>query len=70
MPAHLLNDVKRAIVQNRRLSKLAIIDYIFHQFSDGLSRAEVKNTLEQVAEKRGPGRLKEWTLKQGHEIPL
>lgn len=69
--AELLNDVKKAILQNKALSKVGIIDYIFQQFRDNVSRAEVKNTLELVAEKKkGSGRMKEWDLKPGHEIAL
>lgn len=64
----LLNDVKKAILDNKALSKVGIIDYIFQQFRDNVSRTEVKNTLELVAEKRGTGRSKEWDLKPGHEI--
>jgi chromatin assembly factor 1 subunit A len=67
--AELLNDFKRAILDNKALSKVGIIDFIFHQFRDSVSRAEVKNTLEHVAEKKkGAGRLKEWDLKPGHEM--
>lgn len=67
----LLNDVKQAILDNKALSKVGIIDYIFQQFRDNVSRAEVKNTLELVAEKKkGSGRTKEWDLKPGHEISL
>lgn len=66
--AELLNDVKQAILDNRALSKAGIIDFIFHQFRNKASRAEVKNTLELVAEKKGSGRIKEWDLKPGHEI--
>ncbi|KAG5953863.1 hypothetical protein E4U53_001311 [Claviceps sorghi] len=67
--AELLNDVKRAILDNKALSKVGIIDFIFHQFrEDKVSRAEVKNTLELVAEKKGAGRAKEWDLKPGHEL--
>ncbi|KAG6097959.1 hypothetical protein E4U30_000145 [Claviceps sp. LM220 group G6] len=68
--AELMNDVKQAILDNRALSKVGIIDFIFHRFRDNVSRAEVKNTLELVAEKKGTGRAKEWDLKPGHEISL
>ncbi|KOS18850.1 Chromatin assembly factor 1 subunit rlf2 [Escovopsis weberi] len=68
--AELLNDFKQAILDNKALSKVGIIDIIFHQFRDSVSRAEVKNTLEVVAEKKGVGRLKEWELRPGHEIVM
>ncbi|KAG6029434.1 hypothetical protein E4U41_000345 [Claviceps citrina] len=68
--AELMNEVKQAILDNKALSKVGIIDFIFHQFRDNVSRAEVKNTLELVAEKKGAGRSKEWDLKPGHEISL
>jgi chromatin assembly factor 1 subunit A len=64
----LLDDVKRAILDNKALSKVGIIDFIYHQFRDDTSRIEVKNTVELVAEKTGKGRTKEWSLKSGHEI--
>ncbi|KAL7974680.1 chromatin assembly factor 1 subunit A domain-containing protein [Trichoderma sp. SZMC 28014] len=66
----LLNGVKQAILDNKALSKVGIIDFIFHQFRDSASRLEVKNTIEHVAEKKGAGRIKEWELKPGHEITL
>ncbi|TWU72249.1 hypothetical protein ED733_001082 [Metarhizium rileyi] len=68
--AELLNDFKKAILDNKALSKVGIVDFIFHQFRDSVSRAEVKNTLEHVAEKKGTGRSKEWDLKPGHELVL
>ncbi|TQV98939.1 hypothetical protein V2A60_007365 [Cordyceps javanica] len=68
--AELMNDIKRAILQNKALSKVGIIDFIFHNFRDKVSRTEVKNTLELVAEKKGTGKMKEWDLKPGHEISL
>jgi chromatin assembly factor 1 subunit A len=65
----ILNDVKRAIVENKAMSKVGIVDFIFHKFREAsISRAEVKNTVEYVAEKRGTGRTKEWELREGHEI--
>ncbi|KAM0240576.1 hypothetical protein ACHAPO_002477 [Fusarium lateritium] len=66
--SELLDDVKRSILENKALSKVGIIDFIYHQFRDGASRVEVKNTVELVAEKTGKGRTKEWSLKSGHEI--
>ncbi|KAL7945594.1 chromatin assembly factor 1 subunit A domain-containing protein [Trichoderma barbatum] len=66
----LLNEVKQAILDNKALSKVGIVDFIFHQFKDSASRLEVKNTIEHVAEKKGAGRTKEWELKPGHEITL
>ncbi|PNY25997.1 Chromatin assembly factor 1 subunit rlf2 [Tolypocladium capitatum] len=68
--SELMNDVKRAILDNKALSKVGIIDFIFHRFRDSVSRAEVKNTIELVAEKKGAGRIKEWDLRPGHEIKL
>ncbi|KAK4083019.1 uncharacterized protein Triagg1_1909 [Trichoderma aggressivum f. europaeum] len=66
----LLNEIKQAILDNKALSKVGIVDFIFHQFKDSASRLEVKNTIEHVAEKKGAGRSKEWELKPGHEIIL
>ncbi|KAF5025965.1 hypothetical protein F66182_1933 [Fusarium sp. NRRL 66182] len=66
--SELLDDLKRAILDNKALSKVGIIDFIYHQFRNDVSRTEVKNTVELVAEKTGKGRSKEWALKSGHEI--
>ena len=67
---NLLIDVKKAILDNKVLSKAGIVDFIFQQLREkGASRTEVKNTIEMVAEKAGAGKVKEWTLKQGHELP-
>lgn len=64
----ILNDVKKAILNNKALSKVGIIDFVFQQFRDNASRIEVKNTIELVAERKGAGKIKEWDLKPGHEI--
>lgn len=66
----ILNDVKKAILDNRGLSKIGIIEFVFQQFRDSASRTEVKNTIELVAEKRGTGRVKEWALKTGHDVAV
>ncbi|KAJ3518635.1 hypothetical protein NM208_g14447 [Fusarium decemcellulare] len=66
--SELMDDVKRAILDHKSLSKVGIIDFVFHQFRNDVSRTEVKNTIELVAEKTGKGRSKEWALKHGHEI--
>ncbi|KAI8714560.1 hypothetical protein NCS52_01176000 [Fusarium sp. LHS14.1] len=66
--SELMDDVKRAILDNKALSKVGIIDFVFHLFREHVSRIEVKNTIELVAEKTGKGRSKEWALKHGHEI--
>ncbi|KAJ3474937.1 hypothetical protein NLG97_g9635 [Lecanicillium saksenae] len=69
--AELMNDIKKAILENKALSKVGIVDFIFNQFRTVVSRMEVKNTLELVAEKKkGTGKTKEWELKPGHEIAL
>lgn len=69
--AELMNDIKKAILQNKALSKVGIVDFIFNQFRDSVSRIEVRNTLELVAEKKKTsGKMKEWDLKPGHEISL
>ncbi|KAM4056333.1 chromatin assembly factor 1 subunit A domain-containing protein [Hirsutella rhossiliensis] len=64
----LWGDMKRVILNNKALSKGSIIDIIFHQFRDGVSRAEVKNTIELIAEKKGSGRSKEWDIKPKYKI--
>ena len=64
----IMDDVKKAILDNKGLSKVGIIDVVFQQFRDQASRTEVKNTIELVAEKQGPGRAKEWVLKPEHGI--
>ncbi|CAM1508150.1 Fc.00g049980.m01.CDS01 [Cosmosporella sp. VM-42] len=64
----ILNDVKQAILDNKSLSKVGIVDVVFQRFRDSVSRMEVKNTIEHVAEKQGTGRQKTWALKPGHEI--
>lgn len=66
--SELLDDVKKSILEHKALSKVGIVDFIFNQFRDSVSRAEVKNTLELVAEKKGQGRAKTWALKPGHEV--
>jgi chromatin assembly factor 1 subunit A len=67
----ILDDVKRAILANKLLSKVGMVDVVYQQFRDRSSRAEVKNTIEVVAEKKkGANKLKEWELKPGHELKL
>jgi chromatin assembly factor 1 subunit A len=66
----IMDDVKLAILQNKGLSKVGIIEFVFQQFRDKASRTEVKNTIELVAEKKKMtnSKIKEWDLKPGHEI--
>lgn len=59
----LWDDMKRVILDHKALSKGSIVDIIFHQFGNSVSRVEVKNTIERIAEKKGPGRSKEWHIK-------
>ena len=67
--ADILNDVKKAILDNKALSKVGIVDFVFQQFRDSASKVEVKNTIEHVAERiKGSGKTKEWGLKSGHEM--
>ncbi|KPM43982.1 hypothetical protein AK830_g2499 [Neonectria ditissima] len=67
--SELMDDVKKAILDNAALSKIGILDVIYYQFAPNkVSRTEVKNTLERVAERKGQGRQKAWALKPGHEI--
>ncbi|KAF4582146.1 Chromatin assembly factor 1 subunit A [Ophiocordyceps camponoti-floridani] len=68
-----LDEVKKLILQYRDLSKGSIIDIIFHKFRNthsSVSRAEVKNTVDMIAEKKGAGRSREWGLRAGFEIEL
>ncbi|RDA90721.1 hypothetical protein CP533_4038, partial [Ophiocordyceps camponoti-saundersi (nom. inval.)] len=65
-----LDQVKRLILQYRGMSKGAIIEFIHHEFlnrQDSVSRAEVKNTVEHIAEKKG---RQGWILRPGYEIKL
>lgn len=68
--AEILNDVKRAILVNKGLSKVGMVDFVFQQFRTETSRTEVKNTIELVAERKkcAASKGKEWDLKPGHEI--
>lgn len=66
----LMDDLKRAILNNKQLSKMGILDVVFSQFRNTTTKVEVKNTIEAVAERTGNGRVKEWALKPGHEIAL
>ncbi|RCI15930.1 hypothetical protein L249_2037 [Ophiocordyceps polyrhachis-furcata BCC 54312] len=65
-----LDEVKRLILQYSDVSKTAIIEVILHEFRSkqgSVSRAEVKNTVEKIAEKKG---RHEWILRPGYEIKL
>ncbi|RDA84114.1 hypothetical protein CP532_1482 [Ophiocordyceps camponoti-leonardi (nom. inval.)] len=65
-----LDEVKRLILQYRDVSKTAIIEVILHEFRSkqgSVSRAEVKNTVEKIAEKKG---RQDWILRPGYEIKL
>ncbi|PFH60137.1 hypothetical protein XA68_11410 [Ophiocordyceps unilateralis] len=68
-----LDEVKRLILEHRELPKGSIVDIIFHRFRNkqsSVSRVEVKNTVDMIAEKKGAGRSKEWGLRAGFEIKL
>lgn len=64
----ILDDIKKAILDNKLLSKVGIVDYVYQQFREKTTRTEVKNTIELVAEKKGTGRVKEWELRPGFEL--
>ncbi|KJZ74468.1 hypothetical protein HIM_06064 [Hirsutella minnesotensis 3608] len=66
----LMGGIQKVILANKALSKVSIIDIIFHQFRDDVSRTEVKNTIELIAEKKGNGRSKEWDIKPAYKIQL
>ncbi|KAI9149371.1 chromatin assembly complex, subunit p90 [Paramyrothecium foliicola] len=68
--AELMTELKQTILENKALSKVGIIDFIFHKLKGRASRTEVSNTLAYVAEKTGTGRAKEWSLKEGHGLGL
>lgn len=59
----LIPEFKEAVLANRKLSKLAIVEVLGLQF-EGLSKAQTKAMLEYVAE-RGHGKGKVWELKAG-----
>jgi len=58
----LLAEFKKAVLANQKLSKMAIVEVLSVQI-DGLTKADAKVMLDQVAERRGPGRTKVWELK-------
>ena len=66
----ILNDLKRAIVENKALSKVGIVDVLYTYFRKDASRVEIKNTIERVAERIGAGREKEWQLKADSAIVI
>lgn len=59
----LLPDFRRAVLMNRKLSKMAIVEVLGLQF-EALSKAETRAMLEFVAE-RGHGKGKVWELREG-----
>lgn len=68
--ADLLKEIKEMIVAYRTLSKLGIVEIVYHETRGRATRAAVKNTINHIAEqtKAGKGRDKEWVFKPGHEI--
>ncbi|KKF94387.1 Chromatin assembly factor 1 subunit rlf2 [Ceratocystis platani] len=58
----LLPEIKKVIMENAKLSKLGLVDVLFHKI-DGLSKGEAKMALDVLATKVGVGRAKEWALK-------
>ncbi|CAI4212613.1 unnamed protein product [Parascedosporium putredinis] len=54
--------IQKAVLANQKLSKMAIVEVLSVQI-DGLTKADAKVMLDQVAERRGPGRTKVWELK-------
>lgn len=59
----LIPEFKEAVLANRKLSKLAIVEVLGLQF-EGLGKAQTKAMLEYVAE-RGHGKGKVWELRAG-----
>ncbi|KKA30455.1 hypothetical protein TD95_000647 [Thielaviopsis punctulata] len=62
----LLPEIKRVIVDNNKLSKLGLIDVLFHQV-EGLTKGEAKMALDMLAIKVGTGRVKQWALRESME---
>lgn len=59
----LLPEIKRVIVDNSKLSKLGLVDVLFHQI-DGLTKGEAKMAVDVLAVKVGTGRVKQWALRE------
>lgn len=66
--AELMDELKQTVLDNKALSKMGIIDFVFHKLKGKATRTEVTNTIAHVAERTGAGRAKEWSLKEGHEL--
>lgn len=64
----LLLEVKRALLEHATLPKGGTVDIISQRLRGSASRAEVKQTIELVAEKTGTGKQRRWTLRPGHEM--
>lgn len=56
---------KRLVLENQKLSKVGLLDFLSKSF-EKITKTQVKNTLDQVAEKKGKRGV--WELKSGHEL--
>ncbi|KAL5614564.1 hypothetical protein BROUX41_004667 [Berkeleyomyces rouxiae] len=59
----LLPEIRKVIVDNAKLSKVGLIDVLFHQV-EGITKGEAKMALDVLAVKVGAGRAKQWALKE------
>ena len=65
--AELMPIIKTTILEHKTLPKQALIGILSHKVG-GVTVAEARGTLDHIAEKKGTGRQKFWTLKPGWEV--
>ncbi|CAK7207195.1 chromatin assembly factor-I (CAF-I) p90 subunit [Sporothrix eucalyptigena] len=56
-------DLKKSILQYAKLSKLGIVEILSVEFMGKCTKAQIKNSLEALAERTGTGQNKTWKLK-------
>ncbi len=67
VPADLMEDIKRSILNYPRLSKVGLVEVLSSEFTK-CTKSQVKFTVETIAERSGGRNDKTWKLKPGFEL--
>lgn len=67
VPADMADDFKRGVLEYPTLSRIGLIELLCAKFPQ-CTKAQVRNSLDLVAEQAGSGRAKAWKLKPGFEV--
>ena len=62
VPLELREDLKQAILKNHKLTKVGLVEILSTEFIK-CTKQQIKNSVEEMAERTGKGREATWKLK-------